>query len=158
MKTLLAVALGLGALLIFSSHLAAQMGMGRGMGGMMGGAGVSMQRHRLVVMNGVPAPYASARNPLEGTAANIAAGKALFQQNCVACHGTAGRGDGPAAAGLNPRPADIAAAMGARIATDAYLDWTLSEGGAPVHSAMPAFKASLAPQQIWQLILYLRTL
>ena len=34
-------------------------------------------------------------------------GKALFAENCEACHGPSGRGDGPAADGLNPRPADL---------------------------------------------------
>jgi len=31
-------------------------------------------------------------------------GKALFEENCVACHGPAGRGDGPGAASISPRP------------------------------------------------------
>ncbi len=39
-------------------------------------------------------------------------GKALFEQNCVACHGPAGHGDGPGAAGINPRPRDFTKADG----------------------------------------------
>lgn len=31
-------------------------------------------------------------------------GKKLFAQNCATCHGAAGRGDGPAAASLTPKP------------------------------------------------------
>jgi mono/diheme cytochrome c family protein len=34
-------------------------------------------------------------------------GKALFATYCAACHGETGRGDGPAAAGLPARPADL---------------------------------------------------
>jgi mono/diheme cytochrome c family protein len=34
-------------------------------------------------------------------------GRALYADYCAACHGAAGRGDGPAAAGLAPRPADL---------------------------------------------------
>jgi mono/diheme cytochrome c family protein len=34
-------------------------------------------------------------------------GRALYADYCAACHGTAGRGDGPAAAGLSARPADL---------------------------------------------------
>jgi mono/diheme cytochrome c family protein len=39
-------------------------------------------------------------------------GKALFEQNCVSCHGPAGQGDGPGAAGINPRPRDFTKADG----------------------------------------------
>lgn len=34
-------------------------------------------------------------------------GRALFQDYCVSCHGSGGQGDGPAAAGLARRPADL---------------------------------------------------
>ncbi len=34
-------------------------------------------------------------------------GRALFDQYCVACHGKSGIGDGPAAAGLGKKPADL---------------------------------------------------
>lgn len=47
-----------------------------------------------------PSPEATAR------------GQALFAQNCAACHGDGGTGNGPAAAGLDPRPRDLTAATG----------------------------------------------
>lgn len=34
-------------------------------------------------------------------------GAALFSENCAACHGASGKGDGPAAEGLSPHPADL---------------------------------------------------
>jgi mono/diheme cytochrome c family protein len=34
-------------------------------------------------------------------------GQALFEQNCIACHGPKGQGNGPASATLNPRPRDF---------------------------------------------------
>lgn len=37
-----------------------------------------------------------------------AAGEKVFKTYCVTCHGAAGKGDGPAAAGLNPKPANFA--------------------------------------------------
>ena len=37
----------------------------------------------------------------------LARGEVLFKQNCTSCHGDAGRGDGPAAASLNPKPRDF---------------------------------------------------
>lgn len=39
-------------------------------------------------------------------------GRALYAENCVACHGAAGRGDGPAAANLVPRPRDFTSPEG----------------------------------------------
>lgn len=34
-------------------------------------------------------------------------GRAFFSANCVSCHGGAGRGDGPLAAGLEKKPTDL---------------------------------------------------
>jgi len=34
--------------------------------------------------------YTNKRNPLAGTANNIAVGKKLYDQNCAACHGKTG--------------------------------------------------------------------
>jgi mono/diheme cytochrome c family protein len=146
---------------LLASVSIAQMGMGRGMGsGMMahGPQGVSMLRHRFVMANGIDPQYARSRNPLAATQQNLHAGKVLFERNCASCHGATGRGNGPAAKGLNPAPADLTVVMRRPIAGDAYLDWTISEGGVPIQSAMPPFKSTLSRDQIWKLVLYLRTL
>ena len=37
----------------------------------------------------------------------LADARSFFKTRCAACHGTYGRGDGPAAPGLNPRPRDL---------------------------------------------------
>ncbi|MDP5306090.1 c-type cytochrome [Paracoccus spongiarum] len=37
----------------------------------------------------------------------LTTGRSDFRALCVDCHGPAGKGDGPMAEGLNPRPADI---------------------------------------------------
>lgn len=36
-------------------------------------------------------------------------GGGMFRSYCAPCHGTGGRGDGPAAAALTPKPADLTA-------------------------------------------------
>ncbi|HSG65330.1 MAG TPA: cbb3-type cytochrome c oxidase subunit I [Gammaproteobacteria bacterium] len=46
---------------------------------------------------------------LPATPAHSAAGQALWQENCAGCHGGTGRGDGPAAPWLEPRPTNLAA-------------------------------------------------
>jgi len=64
----------------------------------------------------------------------------------------------PAGANLTPRPANIAAFSKMPMASDAYLSWTISEGGTPISSPMPAFKSQLSEQDVWQIITYLRQL
>ena len=128
----------------------------RGYGaGMMGG---SMLRHRQVMTGGIPAAYARLRNPLPSSAGVIAAGEALYRANCAACHGDLGEGDGPAAAGMSPSPANLRWSMRRPVANDAYLMWTISEGGGQLGTAMPAFKDALTETDRWRLIRFLRTL
>jgi high-affinity iron transporter len=38
---------------------------------------------------------------------DLARGAALYRQSCASCHGAAGHGDGPAAAGMEPPPTDF---------------------------------------------------
>jgi len=45
------------------------------------------------------------KEPIKAVAASDAA--AMFQSYCSACHGKAGKGDGPAAAALKKAPADL---------------------------------------------------
>lgn len=40
----------------------------------------------------------------EAPAVDAAAGKQLYDRNCLACHGAAGAGDGPASRALRPPP------------------------------------------------------
>jgi mono/diheme cytochrome c family protein len=41
------------------------------------------------------------------TPPEVSRGGQIFQDNCAGCHGSGGEGNGPAAAGLTPRPADL---------------------------------------------------
>ncbi|MBW7930334.1 MAG: cytochrome c [Gammaproteobacteria bacterium] len=41
-------------------------------------------------------------------AVDLEAGKKVYAVYCSTCHGTSGQGDGPAAAGLNPKPVNFA--------------------------------------------------
>ena len=106
----------------------------------------------------VPQEYANLTNPLAGDAEATNAGKIIFETSCAACHGPEGRGDGAAAAALNPKPANLADATMMGEINDAYLFWRVSEGGvmAPFNSAMPAWKGALSETQRWQVVNYLR--
>ena len=136
----------------------AQMGMG-----MMGRHGMGMMsgsplRHQYVMRFGLDPTYARLRNPLPPTRGNVEAGKDLFAKNCAACHGDRGYGDGPAARTLDPPPANLRGIARGPMTSDGYLYWTIAEGGAPVGSAMPQFKATLSRDDIWKLILFVRSL
>ena len=59
----------------------------------------------------------------------LARGKMLFEGNCTACHGTQGRGDGPASATMDPRPRNFTSPEGWKNGYDAPgIFKTLSEG------------------------------
>jgi mono/diheme cytochrome c family protein len=152
MKTTIVVAVALGNLLLLG------LAFGQGMMGGGGMMGMATLRRQFVMRNGIDPKYAYAANPLRPDAENLAAGRKLFETNCATCHGTGGLGDGPAAKGLNPPPPNIAATARMPMTTDAYLYWTVAEGGVPLRTAMPPFKDALKPEEIWQVILYLRRL
>jgi mono/diheme cytochrome c family protein len=98
-----------------------------------------------------PARAARKQNPVPADADSIAAGKQIFVGNCLACHGAAGKGDGPAAAACNPRPKDLS---DPKIAsqTDGELFWKITEGKKP----MPTYEKLLTDTQRWQAVDYIR--
>jgi mono/diheme cytochrome c family protein len=101
----------------------------------------------------VPKEYTTLTNPLAGNQAALKEGKSLYTTNCVPCHGDKGKGDGPAAAALNPKPADHSSSAMLR-ETDGNLFYKISEGRTP----MPQYKAVLTEKQRWELVTYIRTL
>ena len=93
------------------------------------------------------------KNPVAKSDAVVAAGKKLtVDKACTACHGESGKGDGPGAAALNPKPADWTSSR-VQQETDGCLFWKISTG----RGAMPPW-ASLAENERWQILHYIRTL
>jgi len=87
-------------------------------------------------------------------AASVAHGASLYRIHCAACHGPAGRGDGPASAGLLQRPADLTAAhTNDHTAGDVF--WWLTHG---VGIVMPGFGGKLPEDERWDLINFIRAL
>ncbi|MED5373145.1 MAG: cytochrome c [Myxococcota bacterium] len=58
--------------------------------------------------------------------------KAEFEKTCSTCHGTEGKGDGPAGGALNPKPAAFADAAFWADRDDASINKAIKEGGAAV--------------------------
>jgi mono/diheme cytochrome c family protein len=133
-------------------------GYGPGTGAAGGPAGSSMLRHRQAMAGGIPSAYADRRDPLPASRDVIAAGERLYESNCATCHGSGGAGDGPAAAGMSPPPANLRWTVQRPVASDGYLMWAISDGGAQLGTGMPAFAGALSEKDRWRIIRYLRTL
>ncbi len=103
-----------------------------------------------------PAQFLTKKSPYSfDDRAVIAAGKQTFDNLCVACHGPAGRGDGPGAAALNPKPANFQDKNFMQgLPIDCHF-WRISEGGGP-GSPMPPWR-TLGEDAIWKVLIYERS-
>ena len=110
---------------------------------------------RSALREDLPPEFAGKANPLTGPAA-VAAGAALFQQNCATCHGAGADGHGPASGGLHPPPADFRHGPVLGQHSDAYLFYRMTTG--KPGTAMPSFHGVLDETARWQVVTYLRTL
>lgn len=59
----------------------------------------------------------------------MAEAKQIFSIRCATCHGQSGRGDGPVAANLNPRPRDYSDQAWQKETTDEQIKKIIVEGG-----------------------------
>ncbi len=100
-----------------------------------------------------PERAAKKKNPVAADEKSLAAGKAVYTQNCLSCHGGGGKGDGPAAKDLPQKVGDLAAAR-VTANTDGALFWKITEGRAP----MPTYEKLLSEEQRWQVIVYVRSI
>jgi putative copper resistance protein D len=85
-------------------------------------------------------------------AASVVRGARLYAENCALCHGADGKGDGPAAAALSIRPADLTAPH-LFAHTEGDLFWWVSNGKGGV---MPGFASVLNPAERWDIINFVR--
>jgi mono/diheme cytochrome c family protein len=97
-------------------------------------------------------PARQIERPAEG-------GFALYQQQCLHCHGVSGDGQGPTSAFLWPRPRDFrrgifkfTSTTGAKPTRDDLR--RILVNGVP-NTAMPSFEALMSPEQIEQVLDYL---
>ncbi len=93
-----------------------------------------------------PASAAAEKNPYDGQASAIAAGKASYASHCAACHGASGEGMG------NVPPLAHGALQGV---PDGAVFWYITQGG--LENGMPSW-AALPEQERWQLITYIKSM
>jgi len=126
-------------LILLAAAAAFALGMGLRHGGPMRG------RHMMA-----PPPPSAGENPLPGSERVLAQGAKAYLANCAVCHGDKGLGDGPSAAGLNPRPPDLRAA--AETWSDGQIAALIRFG----RGAMPPFSQVLDNETLWSIAHYVR--
>ncbi|MGQ0810938.1 MAG: c-type cytochrome [Nitrospiraceae bacterium] len=82
-------------------------------------------------------------------------GKVIFEQRCVECHGSEGRGDGAQAPFLSPRPASLVSAA-TSVKSDQELLRIIANG--KPRTAMPGWKDILTDEDQQHVLSYIRTL
>jgi mono/diheme cytochrome c family protein len=89
--------------------------------------------------------------------ANIDRGKVLYKEYCAQCHGFTGKGDGPAASGLEPKPAIHANIPFEKLPME-YLYNVVNHGGAAMGKSpnMPYWNLTISQQGIADVIAYLK--
>ena len=94
-------------------------------------------------------------------ASSRSAGQRVYDDHCVECHGDGGRGDGPAAHLLIPRPRDfttgkykLRSTETGSVPTDDDLRRSVSKGS--YGSAMPGWETLLSEQQIHDVVDYIK--
>lgn len=118
----------------------------------------------LTVLLAAPPPEArAARLRSQPETASASRGKHVYNRACAGCHGRSGRGDGPAAEALDPRPRDLTSGKfkfrstpTGSPPTDADLFRTLSEGIPRTY--MVGWDEMLSERDRWDVIAYVKTL
>jgi len=112
----------------------------------------------------VPPDYRNVKEPkgLWTNQALIRRGRGIHDAKCAVCHGADGSGNGPAAAGMMPKPPSLRDKKMVAEMSPSYWFWRVSEGGEvepykSMYSAMPAWKDDLSVEDRWAVIAYQHT-
>ncbi len=82
-------------------------------------------------------------------------GKTLYSENCAACHGKSGQGDGVSAASLSVKPSDFTNQAFMAQKTNQYFYDTIQSGVEPV---MPSYSDIFSEDESWSIVAYVRSL
>ena len=100
---------------------------------------------------------AAAAAPAEDPAELAEHGKELFGQNCATCHGASGKGDGPGAAALNPKPRNFTDTAYMEKLKDTDIRNTIKYGGSIKGMPQMPSNPQYDEKQLSQLVAYVRT-
>ena len=108
---------------------------------------VGLVAFRPGIVKAYPTSFYASTQPY--AAPSVARGMPLYTQNCSACHGVTGRGDGPLAGTLPIRPANLTEShlFGHKVGE---MYWWVSNGRDG--GVMPGFAKKLTPAERWDLI------
>ena len=97
---------------------------------------------------------------IPAAAGDLAAAKKDFVRFCGKCHGPGGKGDGPQADALNPKPKDLTNCAAMQSIPDDTLFTAIKEGGEAAHVSkdMPAWKDGMDDAEIHDLVAFIRSL
>jgi mono/diheme cytochrome c family protein len=104
--------------------------------------------------HGVPEEAAAVPNPIDFSDESVAIGGRDYSTNCAVCHGETGEGDGPSAAGLDPRPANLHESHVQDLSDGALFH--IITHGVP-NTAMPAWEEQLTEDERWHLVNFIRS-
>jgi len=99
-----------------------------------------------------PASEKAKKNPLPADKKTIDQGEKVAKINCASCHGPLGKGNGPAAVALNPKPADWTSKR-VQDEPDGEIFWKVTTG----RGAMPSWR-HLPENDRWAVVQFIRTL
>jgi len=90
-------------------------------------------------------------NPIAADSSSLEMGKDLYPRECQQCHGETGKGDGPVAAVLDRKVANLTSSEVLQ-QSDGAIYTKIRTGRSP----MPSFKNHLSKEAIWNLINFIR--
>ena len=118
-----------------------------------------------ITFDGQTLELAGLENPLRSRGTieeHYLAGRRIYYQNCLPCHGDLLDGQGQFGHGLNPTPLAFDDAGTIDQLQESFLFWRIAKGGpglpiegAPWNSAMPIWEDFLTQDEIWSVILFL---
>jgi mono/diheme cytochrome c family protein len=103
---------------------------------------------------GAPGQAQELTNPYPATGDSLARGRDVYTEHCAICHGVSGRGDGPLARTMSPRPADFRIHLAEGHGDAQLFDWV--SNGVP-ETQMAGFAEVLGADDRWHVINFILT-